>query len=538
MSRSPRGRDRRGRFGAFAIALSGVALLAVTPSNAGFRDSWAALERELAVFDPGGRYLTRPIERKVPRLALNGTYVLSSDVLLSGSDNKGFRDRDYRLLQFQNLFELEVGYQFSEGLQFSGIFHGLYDAVYSLEGADGLYAPKVDERFRAYEDSKDVVRELFISYRTLKLDVVLGKQQIAWGKMDGQFIDVINPIDNRESVQLESSDYERRRIPVWMANVTYYAGPVSLNFLWIPEFEADENPVYGSPWFSPLIPPSDDLARHNEPLLTGLINASGDFINTRSRPDWNDPSDHQLAFRIDWPVGAWTFGLIYFYAWDKNASESITGRFTDANGTHLLLERRHRRLHQFGFTSDYSNTLSSVPIIGTLPLVLRVEALLSKDVPFTDFAERGAALFGGGGDGLKETDTLRAAVAFEFAFPHNTTLIFQPSFYYTKDWRRSLGGGFGGAVGDAWALAPVIFLERPFRFTRDRLTMSATITPYISQPTRNFQGIKQKYIISYEFSQYIEGKLVYTDYSGGDSDDLFGQYRSYDNLGIEVQYEF
>jgi hypothetical protein len=134
--------------------LSAVALLAVTPSNAGLGDSWAALERELAVFDPGGRYLTRPIERKIPRLALNGTYVLSSDVLLSGSDNKGFRDRDYRLLQFQNLFELEVGYKFSEGLALSGIFHGLYDAVYSLEGGDGLYAPKVDERFRAYEDSK------------------------------------------------------------------------------------------------------------------------------------------------------------------------------------------------------------------------------------------------------------------------------------------------------------------------------------------------------------------------------------------------
>ncbi len=519
-------------------AICGSVVSGPQMASAGLGERWAQFERELAVFDPGGRYLTRPIERRVPRLSLNGTYTLGTDVLLHGSDDVGFRERDYRLLQFQNLFELEVGYQVSKSLQLSGIFHGLYDPVYSIEDADGLYAPKVDERFRGYEDSKDIVRELFIAYRTLKLDVVLGKQQIAWGKMDGQFIDVINPIDNRESVQLESSDYERRRIPVWMANVTYYAGPVSLNFLWIPEFERDENPAYGSPWFSPLIPPADDLARHDDPLLSGLVNAGGDRIDNRSRPDWNDLGDHQLAFRIDWPVGAWTFGLIYFYAWDKNPSESITGRFTDASGTHLLLERRHRRIHQFGFTSDYSGTLSGVPAIGTLPVVLRVEALLSKDVPFTDFEERTVALAGTSVDGLKETDTIRAAVAFEFAFPHNTTLIFQPSFYYTKDWRASLGGGFGGAVGDAWALAPVVFLERPFRFTRDRLSVSATITPYISQPSRNFQGIKQKYIVAYEFSQYIEGKLIYTDYSGGDSDDLFGQYRTYDNIGIELTYEF
>jgi hypothetical protein len=457
---------------------------------------------------------------------------------LSGSDNAGFRERDYRMLRFQHLFELEVNYNFSRSVQVGGIFHGLYDAVYSVEGADGLYAPKVDERYRAYEDSKDIVRELFIAFRTLKVDLVLGKQQIAWGKMDGQFIDVINPIDNRDSVQLESSDYERRRIPIWMANLTYYVGSVSLNFLWIPDFEADENATYGSPWFSPLAGPVDDIARHSEGLLSGDVNAFGDRIDKRSRPDWNDFGDHQLAFRIDVPYGAWTWGLIYFYAWDKNPSQAITGRFSDATGTHLTLESRHRRLHHFGFTADYAGTLSSVPWVGLLPVVLRVEALLSKDVPFADFEERSLALAGADVDGLKETDTLRAAIAFEFAFPHNTTVIFQPSFYLTKDWRRSLGGGFGGPVADEWALVPVVFIERPFRFTRDRLSLAATFSPYISQPTRDFQGLKTRIALGYQFSQYIDMKLIYTEYLGGDSDDLFGQYRSYDNLGIELQYEF
>ncbi len=42
--------------------------------------------------------------------------------------------------------------------------------------------------------------------------------------MDGRFIDMINPMDVRESVQLEASDFEYRRIPTWMANATYFPG--------------------------------------------------------------------------------------------------------------------------------------------------------------------------------------------------------------------------------------------------------------------------------------------------------------------------
>ncbi len=534
-------------FGFFRQRLTGwhlsfILLLLFTFSgelaNAAMRDRLAGLDRFLATFDPGGRFLTRPIERLVPGLTLNGTYTFASDALLSSHDNVGFRDRDYRWLQFQSLFELEANYQVNSSIQITGIFHALYDPVYSLQGSDGLYAPKENERLRGYEDSKDIVRELYVSLRTLKFDLVLGKQQIAWGKMDGRFIDAINPMDGRESVQLESTDYERRRIPLWMANLTYYVGSVSLNFLWIPGFEPDEHATYGSPWYSPLYSPADSVARHNPTLLQGNVTADGYTVDRRSKPNWNDFAEHQLAFRVDVPFGAWTAGLIYFYAWDKNPSDSITGRFTENGVNYLSLERRHRRLHHFGFTADYAGTLSSVPIVGTLPVVLRVEALLSKGVPFADLDEYAVALEGADVDGLRETDTIKGAFAFEFAFPHNTTFIFQPSLYYTKDWKSTLGSGFGGAVGDSWALAPVIFIKRPFRFTRDRLAIGLTLTPYLSQPTRNSQGMKTKVKVSYEFSQYLRGKIVYTNYSGGDGDDLFGGYRRYDNIGIGFIYEF
>jgi hypothetical protein len=531
------GRSRKAhRFRAAAVA---VALtLCAGAAEAGLGDRWARFERRVAIFDPGGRYLTRPIERRVPKLSVNGTYYLWSDTLTSGAGPVGFRERDFRTLQFQNLFELELQYRHSESLQFTSITHALYDASYSIEGADGLFAPKTHERFRSYQSSKDVIREAYVSYRTLRFDLVLGKQQIAWGKMDGRFIDVINGIDARESVQLEASDYEVRRIPVWMANATYYAGPLSINLLWIPDFEGDENPVYGSPWFPQLVPPSDDVARHDHALLDRQVNFLGDRVRVKDRPNWDAINDQQVALRVDVETGALTWGLIYFYSFDKTPSDEIVGTFSDANGTHAILSRKHRRLHQFGLTADYSTTFAGVPWVGHLPMVLRLEALLSKDVPFFDFFEREAVLAGEQHDGLVENETLRAAIAFEFAFPQNTTVIFQPSVFYTVDWRRGLSPGFGGAFADEWALIPVFFVDRPFRFTRDRLSTSLTLSPYLSGPARDFQGLKTKLVVSYEFSQYIEGNLIYTDYSGGSKDELYGQYKRYDNIGFEFKYEF
>ena len=105
-------------------------------------------------------------------------------------------------------------------------------------------------------------------------------------------------------------------------------------------------------------------------------------------------------------------------------------------------------------------------------------------------------------------------------------------------WHRGLGGGFGGAIGDRWNFIPVVFIGRPIRATRDRLKLDVTLSPYFSGPDRGYQGSKTKFVASYEFSQYIKGSFIVTDYSGGNDDDLFGQYRKWDNIGIELQYEF
>ncbi len=510
----------------------------VLPGAVFAQDDFAAFDRTLATFDPGGKYLTKPIERTLPGLSLNGTLTHWSDFLLSGDEDIGFRDRDYRGLQMQTLFEVAASYRFSPNLELTSINHLMYDAVYDVDSADGLYAYRVDDRYREYNTFDRIARELYLSYRLPKLDMVLGKQQMAWGKMDGQFIDVINAMDFRESVQLEPGDYEVRRLPLWMANLTYYFEDVSLNVLWIPDFEANVNPGYGAPWSSPLLPPGDEQASNNQALLDNRTNAAGDRVLQTERPDWTHLSDHQFAIRADISSGALSWGLIYYYALERDATPYITGRFTDTGGDHLIITPSHERIHHFGVTSDYAWVATGVPFVGNLPMVFRAEALYTKDAHFVDYTKQAAIRAGGNGDGISEHDTLRAALAFEFAFPSKVTVIFQPSFYYTADWHEGLGVGFGGAIGDEWNFAPVVFISRPVQSTRDRLMLSATLTPYLSGSNRDYQGGKARLVASYEFSPFLSGSFIYTGYSGGDDDDLFGQYRQYDNVGVELQYEF
>lgn len=533
------GKGRRIREGGPCVWFVAVLVFAVwvPPSQASlFGDYWSRFDRFLATFDPAGRYIRQPIEKQIPALTFKGFYRQWSDISLTSDQRVANREKDFRFLQLQNLFELEMHYQVSPNIEITNVNHFLYDGVYNWQDAGGLFAPRVSETMRQYHNFDRIVRELYVSYRTHSLDVVLGKQQIAWGKMDGQFIDIINPMDRRESVQLEASDFEYRRLPTWMANVTYFFGSNSLQLLYIPNFEQDRQPVPGSPWFSPSIPPRDTVVKD---ILAGrLVPPTGDRRLRRKRPSPGDWGDHEYGVRLDVSMEPLTWGLIYFYAWNDNPTNFIIDRQVSEELVRLVTRQRHTRLHHFGLTADYASSFSQVPIVGELPVVLRVEGLWTKGVKFADSTRRAAALAGNLNSGLLTRDTIRAAIAIELAFPGNTSVIVQPSLFYTFDWKETLGNGFGGGFGDQWNVIPVFFTERPFRFTRDRLRLSLTVSPYLSGPVREWQGVKTKFLASYNFSQFITGRLIYTAYSGGNRRDFFGQYDKWDNIGWEISYEF
>lgn len=501
-----------------------AACLVIETANAGeFADAFSRFDRTMATFNPLGEYVRKPIERAAPRLTFRGALRQWSDVLIDTDDQVGFREQDFRFLQLQNLLELETFYNVAPGLDINAVTHAMYDGVYDWQDADGLFADRLDRTAEVYDNSERILRELYVSYRTPGFDVILGKQQVIWGKMDGQFIDIINGMDRRESVQLETEDFELRRLPTWMANTTLHFGRNSLQLLYIFDFEQDRQPLPGSPWFSPLIPPQT---------------AGSDLVLPTRRVESGDFGDHEFGMRFDRSAGALTYGMIYAYLWDKNPVNHVVGLEQRGGTTLLRLQPRHERLHHVGVTADYATTLTDLPWVGTLPAVFRLEALWTKGVRFTDAAKQAAARAGAATSGTAQHDTLRAAVAAEFGLPANTTMILQTSYYHTFGWNRGLGFGFGGGFADEWSLIPVFFLSRPFAFTRDRLSAQFTAFPVVSGPERGWQGIKTKLRVRYKFSQFISGQLVYNGYDAGDPTDLYGQYDEWDNFGWELSYEF
>lgn len=507
---------------AWLLLCVGCGLPAVVPAGE-LADAWSSFDRAMATFDPLGQHVRAPIERAIPNLRFKGFIRQWSDFLLEEEGQVGFRNQDFRFLQLQNLLELETSYHVAEGLDVNAVTHALYDGVYDWQESDGLFADSIDRTAELYHDGERMLRELYVSFRRPGFDLLVGKQQVAWGKMDGQFIDVVNSMDRRESVQLETEDYEWRRLPTWMANATFHFGQSSVQLLYVFDFEEDRQPLPGSPWASPLVPPPGP---------------GQDTVLDAIRPDAGEFDSHQYGIRVDRSEGALTYGFIYYYAWDKNAVEHVVGTELRGADTFLRLQPRHERLHHAGVTADYGLALQDVPLIGTLPIVFRIEGLYTNGVRFADFDKRALARAGSLTDGTSKRDTVRAAFASEFGLPGRSTLIFQASWFQTLDWHDGLGPGFGGGFGDEWTLIPLVFFSRPFAFTRDRLSMEFTAFPLISGPQRDWQGLKTKLRCIFKFSQFVKGQLVYNGYDSGGDTDTYGQYEQWDNIGWELSYEF
>ena len=505
------------------MAIMIVATTTPLAAAAALSNAMSKMDRTMATFNPIGKYVRKPLERAVPKLSFKGSFKHWSDMLTDTDDQVGFRNLDFRFLQLQSLLELETTYALAPGLDINAVTHALYDGVYDWQDSEGLFADRIDRTAEVYHDSERIMRELYVSYRTPGFDLLVGKQQVIWGKMDGQFIDIVNGMDRRESVQLETEDFETRRLPTWMANTTLHFGRNSLQLLYIVDFEQDRQPLPGSPWFSPLIPPATP---------------SSDISLPVKRPQTSDFDDHEFGMRFDRSAGALTYGLIYAYLWDKNPVQHVIGTEVGTAGTLLRLQPRHERLHHMGVTADYGTTLPQMPWVGALPTVFRLEALWTKGVRFADFDKQAAARAGGSTDGTAAHDTLRAAIAAEFGMPANTTLIIQPSFYYTFGWNPALNFGFGGGIGDQWTLIPVVFVSRPFAFSRDRLSVNFTALPVVGGPEFGWQGLKTKLRVKYKFSQFVSSQLIYNGYDTGRPNELYGQYDEWDNVGWEINYEF
>src|SRR4051812_18013989 len=106
-----------------AVFLGGMLLtVGARPCHADlFGEYWSRFDRFLATFDPAGHYVRQPIEKEIPALTFKGFYRQWSDIMLTSDKRAGFREKDFRFLQLQNLLEIEMHYQVSPNIEITNV---------------------------------------------------------------------------------------------------------------------------------------------------------------------------------------------------------------------------------------------------------------------------------------------------------------------------------------------------------------------------------------------------------------------------------
>jgi hypothetical protein len=485
-----------------------VLLLALpSRSHSGtLQDTWYRFDRWAANFDPMGNALA-PLN-EIPGLKVSGLLYQWSFFNIHSDETIGLREKDWRVQQAQFLGEIHTRYQFSPRTALAAKIHYHYDGVYDSESSS-LYADHPNAFRTASWDQ--FVREFYLDIEHGNWFMKFGKQQQAWGKMEGRWMDFINNIDGKDGPQVRSFFYNELRIPLWMSSITYAFGKSSVQLLWIPDFEPGLTSYPGSVWYSPL---------RTDPKASALYRGEAPEPGT-------DFKDHQWAIRFDTKIKRATWSVGYKYGFSSGQT-----RFIRLTNTGLpFYDPEYTRNHYIGSALDFAHVFTNVPMISRVPLVFRAEVVYKTHQYYLDAAkwDRANSILLSG-DGYTKADTTSGAVQFRFFFPSRIFFTYQPMFSFIHGWHESMGT-------NRWTLGHLFLVGKWFESFENRLNLVMYTFLNTGGPVNEWQGTKTQLVLSYRFSDYIEGKLHYVDYSGSPRD-YYGQYNLWDNVGWEVQYKF
>jgi len=242
-------------------------------------------------------------------------------------------------------------------------------------------------------DYEDMLKECHATWSPSGFNIRVGKQIVAWGRMDGvRLMDQINPIDRR----LGPSDveFESTIIPIWLAKMEYYPGykPPFLDELGL-EFTFNPNAD-----FIPSKVPGPGNYVHGiwaaDQINSGI--RIGPFIDDfdKNAPDkWND--GHEYAIRMSGTLPDSTFFTLNFF---KGVDDSpvfmpdfskggikLTGKYDDEGRPigepYMTGYYPDKKFAGFTFDKDI-NALYVEGLGGVAPLI-RCEALYEFDSAFT-----------------------------------------------------------------------------------------------------------------------------------------------------------
>jgi hypothetical protein len=479
--------------------------------------SLSEFDASLSEFNPIGHHLVDPINEAVPRLHLSGFIQLDTTFNVHGDDHSvglGRIKKDWRTQKFEWLMELEGSFKLTDNWELCAITHFLYDTAYDWQHSDGLYADRTDRTSHYYHRGEQILREFYLKGFWGNFDFYLGKQQVVWGKMELRVLDIVNPQDIREYPPADwINDFEFRRIPLWMTNVTYNWSDYSLQLLWIPDFEENHGPTPGTVYFPPFV----------------------DIPSIAAFDDSDKPShafkDHTWGLRFNMAKGRWECSLVYFYTWNYNATNfKRYFRFVSPqNGfINLVLEPKYTRLHQFGGNVETSFHLLGRHWVVSNEIVYTMNRYYSVDdeslLPWN--LEDGV---------VKRNDIFFGSRWMTSFFGGELNVIVQPLVRYIF--------GFDNAFSSPGSNQELFYggsltLAKLYEFTGDRLSTYYYMAGFANaHPSSESEGWRHLFEVRWKVSDYIN-TMIYYEWYDGDRMGIYGSYDKYDNVGMYIKYEF
>ncbi len=287
---------------------------------------------------------------------------------------------------------LEVQYPIVRNLRFFGSAQFNSDWAYPILSDDDDWDAKgfreSRDRLYVFDEAKDVLKELHLSFDMGPFFFRVGKQIVIWGETDGfRLMDQINPLDQRRG--LTDVEFETTILPIWLLRSEYYPFPnVGLEFVFNPnvEFRGNEAPQLGNDkggiWAPYVTVPLGGPYPNDFAYL-------GSLIGGPEEPDEWDSDGLEYAARVKADVLGAIMTLNYFYGIDNDpvlqpgAPDVEINRFDGRPVLHLrVAEGFYPRFKFVGTTFSRDITPLYVSALGGVAPTMRAELLYAFNTTF------------------------------------------------------------------------------------------------------------------------------------------------------------
>lgn len=209
--------------------------------------------------------------------------------------------------------------------------------------------------FKYDSDSNEInFTDLYSEIYFPSIDLIVGKQRIAWGKVDG-----INPTDYFNPEDLSDPFAEENKINIPAVRVKNYYQDWVFDFVWSPDVEGNKLPQPGDRWY-----PETGLE-----LTPGFSQVLKETIKPERTID-----NSQLGLRISRWSGNIDASLSYYYGWRKDPTIYTT---VDEINNQIIIQPEYNRVQGIG--ADFAKTFGKYVLRGETAYFVTVDKDLKED---------------------------------------------------------------------------------------------------------------------------------------------------------------